>query len=103
MSGTPTTIGRYEVRAELGRGSMGIVHRAHDPLVGRDVAIKTILLPHGLPSQREEEYRERFQREARAAGRLSHPGIVTVYEFTNLAEDGLPFIAMEYVEGGSVL
>jgi serine/threonine-protein kinase len=99
MSAVPTTIGRYEIVSELGRGSMGIVHRAHDPLVGRDVAIKTILLPHGLLPQREQEFRERFLREARAAGRLSHPGIVTVYEFTNPPEDGLPFIAMEYVEG----
>lgn len=95
-------IGRFEITAELGRGSMGIVHRAHDPVVGRDVAIKRILLPHGLLPDKKKEFHERFLREARAAGRLSHAGIVTVYDFNDGASDGCPFIAMEYVEGSTL-
>jgi serine/threonine-protein kinase len=102
MSGTPGTIGRYAVEAELGRGSMGIVHRAHDPVMDRAVAIKTILLPHGLEEERRADFRTRFLREAQAAGRLSHPGIVTVYEFEPGPDDALPFIAMEYVDGANL-
>jgi hypothetical protein len=99
MSEPRDCIGRFQVTAELGRGSMGIVHRAHDPLMGRDVAIKTVLLPHGLPPEEKDEFQERFLREARAAGRLSHPGIVTVYDFNDGAAADCPFIAMEYVDG----
>jgi len=98
MSDRPHT-GRYEVTAELGRGSMGVVHRAHDTVMNRDVAIKTILLPHGLAQPQHEEFQQRFRREAQAAGGLSHPGIVTVYDFDEGPETDHPFIAMEYVEG----
>ena len=77
---------------------MGIVCLAHDPVMGRDLALKTILLPHGLPEQEKYEFRQRFRREAQAAGRLSHPGIVTVYDY-NESDEGLPYIAMEYVQG----
>jgi len=71
--------GRYEILAELGRGAMGVVYKARDPKINRVVAVKTILLTGQLPEE-ELEYRERFFREAEAAGRLSHPGIVTIFD-----------------------
>jgi serine/threonine protein kinase len=92
-------IGRYQVTSELGRGSMGVVHLAHDPVMGRDVAIKTVLLPHGLSDDEKDAYQERFHYEAQAAGRLSHPAIVTIYEFDQEQGPDRPFIAMEFVEG----
>src|SRR5215471_14211537 len=72
-------LGRYEILAELGRGAMGVVFRARDPKIGRTVAIKTIAVPAGDAASMED-YRQRFFREAQAAGRLSHPGIVTIYD-----------------------
>ena len=71
--------GRYEVLAELGRGTMGIVYKARDPKINRVVAVKTVSLS-GQPPEEELEYRERFVREAEAAGRLLHPGIVTIFD-----------------------
>ncbi len=85
-------IGRYRVTGELGRGGMGIVYRAEDPLIGRDVAIKTL-------TEVTPELRERFYIEARS-GILSHPNIVTVYELSE--HEGSPFIAMEFIEGESL-
>ncbi|MBI1956034.1 MAG: serine/threonine protein kinase [Acidobacteria bacterium] len=85
-------VGRYQIQAELGRGAMGIVYRGFDPNIGRAVAIKTILLDTGNP-----EAVQRLQREARAAGILSHPNIVTVYDAGE--DNGLFYIAMELVEG----
>jgi predicted Ser/Thr protein kinase len=96
-------IGRYEVESEIGRGAMGVVYLVHDPRVRRRVAVKTFTMPGGLPHELKQEYRERFLREAQAAGRLSHPGIVTVYDVDEDAATGEPFIAMEYVPGGSLL
>jgi serine/threonine-protein kinase len=95
---TPTLIGRYEILAEIGRGSMGIVYKARDPKIDRTVAIKTILL-FDLDGANEKEYRHRFFEEARAAGRLSHPGIVTVFDVEPNPENANPYIVMEYVEG----
>lgn len=92
-------MGRYRITAELGRGSMGVVHLAHDPTMRRDVAVKTIYLPHGLSDQQRKDYCQRFLHEARVAGCLSHPGIVTIYDFDQSEETGLPFIAMEYIQG----
>jgi eukaryotic-like serine/threonine-protein kinase len=92
-------IGRYELTAEVGRGSMGVVHRARDPVMDRDVAIKTVALPHGLPEDKRDEFQARFLREAQAAGRLSHPGIVAVFDYDNGATTGRAFIAMEFVDG----
>ncbi|HWZ44589.1 MAG TPA: serine/threonine-protein kinase [Candidatus Saccharimonadales bacterium] len=91
-------LGRYEILAELGRGSMGAVFQARDPKIGRVVAIKTIAVPGSGPGE-EEQYRQRFVREAQAAGRLSHPGIVTVYDVDEDAATQTPFIVMEYIAG----
>ncbi len=90
-------IGRYEIISELGRGAMGIVYKAHDPRIGRDVAIKTIrLADQGTPDE-TQALRDRLFREAQSAGRLSHPGIVTIYDIDE--EGGLAYISMEFVEG----
>src|SRR5258706_2859940 len=89
-------IGRYKIVRELGRGAMGIVYHAIDPNIGRPVAIKTILLTARQPEE-QERMRERLFREARSAGILSHPGIVTVYDVEQQGD--LAYIAMEYVDG----
>ncbi|MGE5639205.1 MAG: protein kinase domain-containing protein [Clostridia bacterium] len=92
------TLGRYKIVGELGRGAMGAVYRASDPLIERDVAIKT-LLPT-LPPEVMDEVRERFIREARSAGRLNHPNIVTIFDVGE--QDGVAYIAMELLEGRSL-
>jgi serine/threonine protein kinase len=96
-----TRLGRYEIDAEIGRGAMGIVCRARDPKIDRIVAIKTISLI-GLDPEEEAEYRERFFTEAQAAGRLSHPGIVTVFDVGEETDTRSPYIVMEYVTGQSL-
>jgi serine/threonine protein kinase len=88
----PRTLGRYEVVDLIGRGGMGALYRARDPRIGRYVAIKQLRRDFDTP-----ELRDRFSREAAAAGSLSHPNIVTIFDVGE--EDGLPFIAMEYVRG----
>ena len=89
------TVGRYEITGELGRGAMGVVYKALDPTIGRTVALKTMRLDvHGLDAQ---EMVRRFQNEARAAGVLNHPNIVTIYDAGE--EDGIFYIAMEFIEG----
>jgi eukaryotic-like serine/threonine-protein kinase len=93
--------GRYEVLSELGRGAMGVVYKARDPKINRLVAVKTISLI-GQSEEEEREYRERFFREAEAAGRLSHPGIVTVFDVGEEPETRAPYIVMEYVGGQSL-
>jgi TonB family protein len=92
----PQKIGRYEIVEEVGRGAMGAVYKARDPNIGRIVAIKTIL-SSVLTGPLADEYRKRFQREARAAGILAHPGIVTVYDVDEDA--GTAFLVMEFVTG----
>jgi serine/threonine protein kinase len=94
----PRTFGRYKILGELGRGAMGAVYRAVDPVIEREVAIKT-LLPN-LPDDVMGEVRERFLREARSAGRLNHPNIVTIYDVGE--ENGIAYIAMELLEGRSL-
>jgi alpha-tubulin suppressor-like RCC1 family protein len=90
-------VGRYLIGRELGHGGMGVVFEAHDPLIGRTVALKTIRLEgRGTPAEREW-LRERLFREARSAGALSHPNIVTIYD--SGVDEELAFIAMEYVDG----
>jgi predicted Ser/Thr protein kinase len=91
-------MGRYEIVAELGRGGMGAVFRARDPKIDRTVAIKIIAVPES-DSTSMEHYRQRFFREAQAAGRLSHPGIVTIYDVDEDPVTHTPFIVMEYAEG----
>ncbi len=93
--------GRYEILSELGRGAMGVVYKARDPKINRVVAVKTILLA-GQPPEEEREYRERFFREAEAAGRLSHPGIVTIFDVGEEPETRVPYIVMEFVGGQSL-
>src|SRR5215467_6450592 len=89
------TVGRYEITGELGRGAMGVVYKALDPTIGRTVALKTMRLDvHGLDAQ---EMVRRFQNEARAAGVLNHPNIVTIYDAGE--EDGIFYIAMEFIVG----
>jgi serine/threonine-protein kinase len=90
-------IGRYKIVRELGRGAMGVVYHAIDPNIGRPVAIKTIQLGGSRKPEEQERLRERLFREARSAGMLSHPGIVTVYDVEQQGE--LAYIAMEYVDG----
>ena len=90
-------IGRYQVVGELGRGAMGIVYRALDPSIGRTVAIKTIRLADLTDPAERSRLRERLFREAQSAGMLSHPNIVTIYDVGE--EEGVAYIAMEFVDG----
>jgi serine/threonine-protein kinase len=90
-------IGRYKIVRELGRGAMGVVYHAIDPNIGRPVAIKTIQLGGGRKPEEQERLRERLFREARSAGILSHPGIVTIYDVEHQGE--VAYIAMEFVDG----
>ena len=92
--------GRYVIQGELGRGAMGIVYRAHDPVIGRDVAVKTMHLNVSGSSLSRPELISRFQTEARAAGLLTHPNIVVVYDAGE--EGGVFYITMELVEGHSL-
>ena len=89
-------VGKYEILSEIGRGAMGAVYKARDPFIGRLVALKTITT--GLSAQANSL--ERFYQEARSAGALQHPHIVTIYELGH--ENNTPFIAMEYIEGESL-
>ncbi|MGC8915505.1 MAG: protein kinase domain-containing protein [Thermoanaerobaculum sp.] len=100
MEAEPKAIGRFEIEGVLGRGAMGVVYLARDPVIGRKVALKTLVLPEG--AEEAEEFRLRFLREAQAAGILNHPGIVTVYDAGVDEATGLSYIAMEFVEGKSL-
>ncbi len=91
----PKKLGRYEILSELGKGAMGIVYKAVDPLIDRTVAIKTINL--NLSGDEITGFVERFNREAKSAGRLNHPNIVTIYDVGRA--DDTAFIAMEHLEG----
>ncbi len=97
----PRQIDRYRVLAELGRGSMGRVYLASDPHIERRIALK-VLMPERLRGAGGEERRRRFLREARAAGGLSHRGIVTIYDAGTDPDSGCPYLAMEWVEGCSL-
>ena len=93
-------IGTFELRGELGRGSMAVVWRAYDPSLDREVAIKEPVLPPESSPDVRAEFAERFVREARAAARLNHPGIVTIYSASLF--EGRPRIVMELVEGSTL-
>jgi serine/threonine-protein kinase len=97
IQGAPavTRIGRFYITRELGRGTIGCVYLAHDPVIGRDLAIKTF--NPRLTSAEKNRYEQQFINEARAAGLLSHPHIATVYDAS--IESGMVYIAMEYLQG----
>jgi|GEM_PF-3363659 len=90
-------IGPYEIRGELGRGAMAVVWRGYDPAIGRDLALKEPKIDDSLDPATREELVSRFIREGKTAGRLNHPGIVTIYNAD--VYDGRPVIAMELIEG----
>lgn len=90
-------LGRYQVQGTLGRGAMGMVYRGIDPAINRPVALKTIRLDFVNDPDELAELKERLYREAQAAGKLSHPNIVTIYDVGS--EGPLQYIAMEYLEG----
>ena len=90
-------IGRYQIARELGRGAMGVVYHAVDPTIGRPLAIKTIRLREVDDPAQRDKLRDRLFREARSAGVLSHPNIVTIYDMEEDA--GVAYIAMEFVDG----
>ncbi len=92
-----STLGRYRIERQLGRGSMGAVYLGHDPQIGRAVAIKTMALSREFEGSELADARARFFREAEMAGRLQHPDIVTIFDAGE--EDGLAYIAMEFVGG----
>ena len=98
---TNRRFGRYEILDEIGRGAMGVVYRARDPKINRTVAIKTISLANQSPDA-QREFRERFRREAEAAGRLSHPGIVTIFDVGEEPDTHDLYLVMECVNGKSL-
>jgi len=95
----PQKLGKYEIRRELGRGAMGVVVEGFDPMIERTVALKTIRADQ-LEGEEAKEIITRFQREAKAAGRLTHPNIVAVYDYGE--DGGTAYIAMEFVRGRSL-
>ena len=90
------SLGKYEIRRELGRGAMGVVYEGYDPMIKRVVALKTIRADQ-LAGENAETVIARFRREAQAAGRLNHPNIVAIYDFGE--DQGVWYIAMEYIKG----
>ena len=97
---TGVVLDRYDLSEPLGRGGMGTVWRAHDRLLGREVAVKELVLPEGVEDDELQQMNARVLREARAAARLSHPGSVVVYDVAQ--EAGRAYIVMELVEGRSL-
>ncbi|MGR1582473.1 protein kinase domain-containing protein [Thalassobius sp. S69A] len=96
----PIRVGKYLLRGKLGEGAMGVVYDAHDPDIDRPVAIKTVHR-HLIEAAGAEDWLERFPREAKAAGRVLHPNLVTIFDF--LVHDGLPYLVMERLEASSTL
>lgn len=99
MNTIPKKLGRYQILSELGRGAMGVVYKAYDPVIERDVAVKAIQLAFQVSTEEKQVYLNRFYREAKAAGKLNHPNIVTIYDVDEDKETGTPFIVMEFLEG----
>jgi serine/threonine-protein kinase len=94
------TIGRYEILQTLGKGAMGVVYKARDPLLDRTVAVKTIVSPKGVAGRVRSAYLERFQREAKAAAKMQHPAIVTIFDVG--LDNGAPFMVLEFLPGESL-
>jgi eukaryotic-like serine/threonine-protein kinase len=95
----PETIGRYQIRHELGRGMMGVVYEAHDPSLKRPVALKVVRLLFAITDADKDTFERRFFSEARIAARLSHPGIVVVHDIGRDPETGILYIALERLQG----
>jgi serine/threonine-protein kinase len=95
----PRTLGRYEIRGEIGRGNMGVVYRAHDPVIDRPIALKTVILPESISEAERDTFLKRFFQEARTAGKLNHPNVVVTHDAATDESTGTPFIAMELVDG----
>lgn len=102
MNVIPSKLGRYHVLEEVGRGAMGVVYKAYDPVIEREVAIKAIELSFRTNNEETQVYLKRFYREAKAAGKLNHPNIVTIYDVDEDKETGTPYIVMEFLEGSSL-
>ncbi len=100
MPEKPLLAQRYRLLTEVGRGGMGTVWHARDEALGRDVAVKEVILPHGFSDEEREVQHKRTFREARTAARLSHPGVVAVYDVVE--EDGRPWIVMELIRARSL-
>jgi serine/threonine protein kinase len=95
-------IGRYEVVKTIGKGAMGVVYKARDPLLDRIVAVKTIMSPQQQGRRVRSAFLERFQREAKAAAKMSHPAIVTIFDVGVDEDSGAPFMVLEYLPGESL-
>ena len=91
----PAQLGRYVIQSELGRGAMGAVYKALDSVLERPVAVKTVNI--SLEREHADKYEQRFYQEARAAGGLNHPNIVTIHDVGKAGD--VVFMAMEYIEG----
>jgi predicted Ser/Thr protein kinase len=97
---TGQKLGRFEIIREIGKGAMGVVYLAHDPKIDRKIAIKMISIPPGVSPQEARETRHRFVREAQAAGKLTHPNIITIYDVVEEADRS--YIAMEFIDGDTL-
>jgi len=97
----PSRLGRYEILGEIGKGAMGVVFRARDPMINREVALKTIPLAAEFEGDELEQARSKFFREAETAGRLSHPHIVTIFDAGE--SEGTAYIAMELLRGSPLV
>lgn len=96
------SLGRYQIRGHIGRGTMGIVYRGYDPVLDREIAIKSVDLLPAIDDVRRQRFLSRFFQEAKIAARLLHPGIVVTHDAATDEATGIPFIAMELVTGGSL-